>query len=198
LRRDFTQAERALAGLPQTPDVQLDRGVVRMEQSRCGEALEYFDRVLFGDPSNLQALFNRGLCLKQLRLPFAAEQALRPVASSTAGGWSQEATVEEQRLERTRAEFAPESKSGPAGLDGLLVSQVPLPEAFITSRPSTARTFYYHAVSSASSGPDLERLRSTARALDQAFGGKEMERRLDRVLKQVRPAREAVALQYRN
>ncbi|HZJ55570.1 MAG TPA: zf-HC2 domain-containing protein, partial [Myxococcaceae bacterium] len=197
LRRDFASADARLASLPQTPDVLADRGLVRLEQSRCGEALEFLDRALFEQPENLPARFNRALCLKQLRLPFAAERALAPVASSAAGGWSAEAKQEEQRLDRTRADFVRQEEAAHATREALVREQTPLPDAFIAARPSQSRIAFYHAVSSAPGRAELERLRGTAQALDRAFGTQDMERRLDRVLRTVRPERSRLALEYR-
>ena len=196
LRRDFERAEGYLAGLRQTPDVLADRGLLRLEESRCPEALEFFDRALFLDPGNLPASYNRALCLKQLRLSFAAEQALGPVATSAAGGWSDEARQEHDRLDRMRAELKLQDQATRSTLDALLREQAPPSEAFVTSRPSTARYGYYHAVASAPDRAALERLRPTARALDRAFGGGVLERRLDLVLRSVRPERRALSARY--
>ena len=195
LRRDFPGAEKALNALPQTPDVLVDRGLLRLEQSRCAEALEF--STVLPRPANLPARFNRGLCLKQLRLSLAAERELGPVATSASGGWSLEAKVEEQRLERARADLSQDDKARAQLFDALIESQTPLSAALIASQPSVARFTYYHAVSSAPDRPALERLRVTAGALDQAFGGDLMERRLDWVLKATRPTRGPLAARYR-
>jgi len=196
LRRDFERADGYLEALPQTPDVLADRGLVRLEQSRCAEALELLDRALFVDPDYLPARYNRALCLKQLRLQFAAEKALGSVAGSAAGGWSQEAKLEHDGIDRLRAETKREDQASRNTVEALVRTQTQLPEAFVTSRPSTARFGYYHAVAGAPDRPSLERLRPMARDLDRAFGGRSLERRLDQVLRSVRPERRALAAQY--
>ena len=196
LRRDFGRAEGYLAALPQTPDVLADRGLVRLEQSRCAEALEFLDEALFQEPGHLPARYNRALCLKQLRLPFAAEQALGPVSTATAGGWSEEARVEHERLDHLRSELKTQDQAARAALEALVHEQTPLPESFIASRPSMARFGFYHAVAGAPDRAALERLRPTARTLDRAFGGGVLERRLDLVLRSVRPERAALSAQY--
>jgi hypothetical protein len=120
------------------------------------------------------------------------------VATSAAGGWSQEAKQEEQRLDRARTEFVDQEKAARTTQEALVREQTPLPEVFIAARPSQSRFTFYHAVSSAPGRPELERLRGTAQALDRAFGTHDMERRLDRALRAVRPERARLALEYRS
>ena len=86
LRRDFTQADAYLARLPSTPDVLADRGLVRLEEQRYPEALEYLDAALASDPDFLPARFNRALALQALQLPFAAAATMGPVSQSATGG----------------------------------------------------------------------------------------------------------------
>jgi len=197
LRRDFARADAYLARAPSTPDVLADRGLIRLEQSQCGEALEFFDDALAKEPANLPARFNRGLCLKQLRLPFAAERAFGPVSTSAAGGWSQEARLEEQSLDRLRAEFLEQETAWKRTRQELIEHQTAPAQSFISARPSLARTAFYHALSSAPGRRELERLRPTATMLDRDFGGRQLERRIDRVERQLRPGRAALAERYR-
>jgi predicted Zn-dependent protease len=196
LRRDFDRADGYLAELLQTPDVLADRGLVRLEQSRCADALELLDHALFLQPDNLPARYNRALCLKQLRLPFAAEKALSPVTTARAGGWSEEASAEHDSLDRLRADTKRQDEAIRSEVEALMRSQTPLSGSFIASRPSTARSAYYHAVASAPDRASLERLRPTAQSLDRAVGGGILERRLDLVLRSVRPERQAMSAQY--
>jgi len=198
LRRDFARADTALGQLPARPDVLADRGLVRMEQGRCEEALEYLDRALDAEPGYLPALFNRGLCLRQLGLPGAAAVALGKVSGASAGGWSTEAGTDRLAVEQ-RVSAQKSRESGIAGERRKLVTdQQPLPTDFITGASGRARSFFNGALASAGTRAELERLLPTARALDALAGGTVLESRVKSAIRSANPARVQLATRFRD
>ncbi len=198
LRRDFARADAALGRLPARPDVLADRGLVRMEQGKCEEALEYLDQALAAQPGYLPALFNRGLCLRQLGLPGAAAVALGKVSDASAGGWSAEAGTDRMAVEQRAAAQKAREQAYVDARRKLVASQEPPPPEFIREFPTRARLRFNAALASAGTAADLARLLPTAREIDALAGGAVLERRVHAALRTVRPERAALAAQFRD
>lgn len=197
LRRDFTQADAYLARLPPTPDVLADRGLVRLEEQRYPEALEYLDQALAANPDFLPARFNRALTLQALQLPFAASAAMGPVSQSTAGGWATEARQDSATFESAQKQIDDERAGMKAAGRALIERQeAPAPREVSRHRSLTRSTFY-HAVAAAGTREELERLRPVARMLQEETGSKVLEARIAIALRGWTPARAAVAARYR-
>ncbi|HTS82374.1 MAG TPA: CHAT domain-containing protein [Myxococcaceae bacterium] len=198
LRRDFVRADAVLGQLPARPDVLADRGLVRMEQGRCEEALEYLDRALGTQPDYLPALFNRGLCLRQLGLPVAAAAALGKVTDAQAGGWSTEAGTDRLAVEqRATGQAAREQAFKDAGA-ALVSSQRPPSPELLQQAPGRVRGSLNAALASAGTRAELERLLPVARELDSIAGGGVLEARVRAAVRSVQPARVALAERFRD
>ena len=197
LRRDFAQADAYLARLPPTPDVLADRGLVRLEEQRYSEALEFLDAALSVSPEFLPARFNRALALQALQLPFAAAAAMGPVAQSAPGGWATEARRDSSSFEAAKKELQEDEARWKEARRALIERQVGPPPALVSSHRSLARSAYYHAVASAPSRVELERLRAFARELDREAGSSVLESDLDLVVRGWTPARPELAARYR-
>ncbi|MGZ3444706.1 MAG: zf-HC2 domain-containing protein, partial [Myxococcaceae bacterium] len=198
LRRDFSQAESYLARLPPTPDVLADRGLVRLEEQRYPEALEYFDAALTAAPDFLPARFNRALALQALQLPFAAAAAMGPVAQSTAGGWATEARQDATTFESAKSELRDDDARWKDARRALIERQEAPAAALVTSHWSLARSAFYHALASAPTRADVEKLRPFARELDREIGSGVLESRIDIVLRGWTAARPELAAHYRD
>jgi len=198
LRRDFTQADAYLAKLPPSADVLADRGLVRLEEQRYPEALEYLDQALARSPEYLPARFNRALTLRALQLPYAAAAAMGPVGQSATGGWAAEARKDTAAFESAQAEIRDErSRMKDAG-QALVERQQPPPAAMVSNRLSLTRATFYHAVAAARTREELERLRGFARDLDVQIGSKVLENRIDLAVRGWTAARPQLAARYRD
>ncbi len=198
LRRDFGQADGYLARLPPTPDVLADRGLVRLEEQRYPEALEYLDAALAAAPDFLPARFNRALALQALQLPFAAAAAMGPVAQSASGGWATEARRDTATFEGARDEIRDDRARWKDAARALVERQEAPPAALVSAHRSSARSACYHAIASAGTRAELERLRPFARELDQGLGGRVLENRIDVVFRGWSPARPQLSARYRD
>jgi tetratricopeptide (TPR) repeat protein len=198
LRRDFAQADAYLARLPQTPDVLADRGLVRLEEQRYPEALEYLDQALGKAPDLLPARFNRALALQALQLPFAAAAAMGPVSRSAVGGWAEEARRDSASFESAQKEIGDERARMRAAGRALIERQEAPSPGLVGRHRSLSRSTFYHAVASAGTRAELERLRPLARELGRELGSDVLEARIQIALRGWTPARPAVAARYRS
>jgi tetratricopeptide (TPR) repeat protein len=196
LRRDFQRADSYLTRLPESPATLSDRGLVLMEQSRCDEALEYFDQSLRADPGYLPAQFNRGLCLRTLGLPQAAVREFAGVARANAGGWSSEASADERAAEETIARQQKERAQILEASQLLTNEQRPPDQDILRRFPSSLRSGFYLALASTGTREELERLRKVARELDAAFGGDFLERHVIRALRDTSARRASLSRRF--
>lgn len=172
LRGDRDGAREALALLEQAPsssEVENRRAMALLRLGNTGKALQHADLALSLVPKHVDATWNRGLALRDLRLKLAAARVFTRIASSKEAGWSEEAAQKAVDLregvlkhrERWDAVFT----AGHALLDNVAT---PLPEDFVET--PIARLFFYNAVRVA---PDAETARSLlplARLLDDRAG----------------------------
>jgi len=174
------QALQRLEGLNRSPEIENDRAVVLLLKGRPEDALQLVDGVLAELPRHPQALWNRGLALRELGLPLLAARTFTEVAALKEPGWSEEA---EQKAESLRRDtFARRDRWQAftrAGVD--LVDAVPasLPEGF--SHAPIARLFFYDAVRAAPSRERALALLPLARELDARAGGRVLEDAVHRV-----------------
>lgn len=97
------QAERASTALeraPASPEVDNERAVLAMARGEWAQALALLERVLQARPQHPQALWNRGLVLRELGRAREAAESFRQVAALGEPGWSQEALQRAEALER--------------------------------------------------------------------------------------------------
>ncbi|HVG60988.1 MAG TPA: CHAT domain-containing protein [Hyalangium sp.] len=174
------QALQRLQGLDRSPEVENDRAVVMLLKSRPRDALRIVDGVLAEHPRHPQALWNRGLALRELGLPLLAARTFTEVAALKEPGWSEEAA---QRAESLKQEsFTRRDRwqaFAKAGAD--LINAVPasLPEGF--SHAPIVRLHFYDAVRAAPSRERALALLPLARELDALAGGRVLADYVQRV-----------------
>jgi tetratricopeptide (TPR) repeat protein len=89
------RAEQLLATAPAaaiTAGHEADRAAAALGLGRPDQALIHADAALAREPDLAQALWNRGLALRDLALPLAAAASFRAVAARGEPGWADEAT----------------------------------------------------------------------------------------------------------
>jgi hypothetical protein len=77
---------------------QADRAATALALGRPDAALLHADAALAREPGLVQALWNRGLALRDLGLPLAAAASFRAVAARGEPGWADEATLRAAEL----------------------------------------------------------------------------------------------------
>jgi tetratricopeptide (TPR) repeat protein len=99
LSGDTARAAEAIGKAGTSVDVQSDRAALLLAQGgHAAEALAILDAVLAVRPGHPQALFNRGLALRDLGQPRAAAQAFERAAAAGEPGWSDEARARARAL----------------------------------------------------------------------------------------------------
>ncbi|NTX33994.1 MULTISPECIES: CHAT domain-containing protein [unclassified Myxococcus] len=169
MQGDRNGAELALTLLrefPQTPDTESRRAMALLRLGKPEDALQRADAALAAAPRHAEALWNRGLALRDLRLPLAAARTFTQVASLKEPGWADEATQRAEGLQRDvfthRNRWTAVFKAGTALIAN---ADVTLPEDF--SDTPIARLFFYDAVRAAPTSEAVLTLLPLARKLDE-------------------------------
>ncbi len=132
------QAAAQLRNAPGHPDVDSDRAVLALTKGALEEALALLDGVLEKHPQHPQALWNRGLVLRELGLERAAAQSFARVAALNEPGWSDEARERLRSLEAQVQERQRKSQEGAAAQPSPEVEAL-LTELAAAKQPSQAR-----------------------------------------------------------
>ncbi|HYH98601.1 CHAT domain-containing protein [Hyalangium sp.] len=173
-------ALQRLEGLGRSPGLESDRAAAMLLKGEPHEALRRVEGVLAEHPRHPQALWNRGLALRELGLPLLAARSFTEVASLKEPGWSEEAAQKAESLQRETSERHDRWKAifeaGKA-----LVDAAPgkLPEGF--SQAPIARLHFYDAVRASPSRERVLALLPLARELDAQAGGRVLEDYVQRV-----------------
>jgi uncharacterized protein YjiS (DUF1127 family) len=177
VRGDRNRADQALEKLKElehSPDLENERAVALLLKSRSEEAIRALAGVLKEQPHHPQALWNRGLALRDLGLHLAAARSFAEVASLQEPGWSKEAAQKAETLERVTAERRQRwdaiFKAGRALSDN---APEALPEGF--SQAPIARLFFYDAVRAAPTRDQVLALLPLAQELDARTRSKVLE-----------------------
>ncbi len=154
-----------------SPDLDSDHAVALLLKGKHEEALQLLDAALAQNPRHPQALWNRGLALRELGLPLLAARDFFEVAALNEKGWSEEAMKKAEALRRTELErrnrWDAVTSAGQKLVGG--AKAVPLPEGF--SQFPSARRHFYEAVRTAPSREAVLALLPLARELDALAGG---------------------------
>jgi cellulose synthase operon protein C len=177
------KAERVLKKLREqgrTPEMDSDLAVAKLMQGKSREALQLLDEVLAEHPRHPQALWNRGLALRELGLPLMAAQAFLQVAALKEPGWSEEA---EQRAKALQSATYERRDRWEAVFNaGRALREIPpgtLPNGF--DQVPSSRRLFYDAVRSVPSRERVLALLPIAQMLDAQAGGNVLERYVLRV-----------------
>lgn len=157
------------------PDVDSDRAVLALERREFAQALSRLEQALEAAPGHPQALWNRGLALRELGLHLASAEAFDAVAALNEPGWAEEAR---KRAEEERRKVAGRHSAWSKLLRGA--------EAMVAGGPPVAapadgqlrgllRLFFYDAVRAAPSRARVEELLPLAAQLDRQYGTKVLE-----------------------
>ncbi len=163
-----------------SPELDSDLAVALLQQGKSKEALQLLDEVLAEHPRHPQALWNRGLALRELDLPLMAAQAFSEVVALDEPGWSKEAeerarsllSATDARRERWQAVF----DAGRALRDA---APEVLPSGF--DEMPYSRRLFYDAVRCAPSRERVLALLPLAQRLDARAGGHVLEGYVRRV-----------------
>ena len=171
----------ALARAEPTPAIKSDEAAAALASGDADVALTKLDEALRARPELPQALWNRGLALRDLGLGLAAAEAFDQVAARNEPGWSEEA---KQRAAALRADHAAQlagwAAADTAGRE--LMDKLALPaEAMVKRHPGLFRLYFYDAVRTASKAAGVNSLRPLAAQLDVLSGGQSLSQLLARV-----------------
>lgn len=154
-----------------SPEVANDRAVLALVKQDAAGALSLLDQALQQRERSPQALWNRGLALRELELWTLSAQAFEAVAALGEPGWADEARERAQAMrERMRTEqqhWDDAKRTGRA----LVLERGTIPAEELRARPDLYRLYLYDAIRAA---PDPQRLRElwpVAETLDAHFGG---------------------------
>ncbi len=170
VRGNLEMAAPYLAQAADSPDVASDKAVLSLDRKDYATALELLEGALRAQPRHAQALWNRGLVLRELDLWTLAAQSFEAVAALGETGWAQEAAARAEALRR-RMDGRKEWRAAVAAGEALVAGTGTVSEEQLRDRPGVFRMFLYEAIRVA---PSVERLRalwSMAEALDTHFGG---------------------------
>ena len=172
MARDWTRAEQSLRSVPRSPDVDNDLAAAVLGAGRKEEALGILDGVLAQRPDHRQAMWNRGLALRELGLPMSAAAVFDAVAAlEKKGGWRQEAQRRASELGDTlRSRGLAWNRDVDELGKKMRSDDLPDPAAAAIHR-GIGRHFLYDAVRAAPSRERVEALLPIARTLDGLSGG---------------------------
>jgi hypothetical protein len=117
LNRERDLAASYLARRPASPERESDRAALALAAGAPEEALALASGALEARPRLPQALWNRALALRDLRLEPEAEAAFREIAGLGEAGWSEEAHQKAEAIARLRRDHrtpgqAPAAQAG--------------------------------------------------------------------------------------
>lgn len=182
LHGDAKQAASYLGRAPATLDRDCDRAVVAMESGNYEEALTLLDGVLKVKPDHPQALWNRGLVLREMGLTMMAAEAFDAVAKLGEPGWAEEAKDRARTLRQETMDHNRSWKEAYAAARVLTTTpgaRLPLAEA--KAYPGVIRFAFYDALRSAASREQAQALLPLAQELDQEDGGAVLQDAVQRV-----------------
>jgi tetratricopeptide (TPR) repeat protein len=179
LAGDHGHAAEYLKRTPSSPDVDSDRALLKLLDGRPEEALVILDEVLRRVPNHRQALWNRGLVLRDLELPLAAAESFTRVAK-TDPEWREEAQARANTLrEQSTGPQAAWSEARAAG-DKMVDGGPPLSPEVARRFPGMTRVFFHQALRLAPSRERLDELKPLAQELDRTHATTELSAALAR------------------
>ena len=154
-----------------SPEVDNDKAVLALARGDAARALVLLDKVTQSQPRSPQALWNRGLALRELELWALSAEAFEAVAAQGEPGWAQEARGRAQVLrERVHTEQQGWQETTQATW-ALVLGQGSASAEQLRARPDVYRLYLYDAIRAAPDGQRLKELWPLAETLDGHFGG---------------------------
>jgi tetratricopeptide (TPR) repeat protein len=170
VRGNLEMAAPYLAKAGESPDVASDKAVLALDRKDYATALALLEGALRAQPRHAQALWNRGLVLRELDLWMLASQSFEAVAALGETGWAQEAKARADALRRRR-DGLQEWRATLAAGEALVLGTGTVSEEQLRARPGVFRRALYEAIRVAPSVERLEALWPTAEVLDARMGG---------------------------
>ncbi|HYH98618.1 CHAT domain-containing protein [Hyalangium sp.] len=168
------QAQAYLAPLPSTPENETLRATALLMKGAPQEALRHLELALAQAPQLPQALWNKGLALRDLDLPESAALAFREVAEQGEPGWAEEARQHAEALEAEEQARIQRWKAVVSASQALATDGTLPPAEILAERPPILRLHFYNAVRTRTSREQVQALLPLARELDQQAGGGEV------------------------
>ncbi len=196
-----------LGTMAESADALSDQAVLRLHQHKPREALRLATRALQKSPDHGPAEWNRAIALEQLELPLAAATAFERVTTisekehrathETEGqtGWADEA---KRRSKKHHADYAQLKANWNKALEAIdkMTDGLPPDRSLIRSHQGVIRLGFYDAIGTTAAPELLDKLKKTAMALDEVYGGIEMSSHLQRIRSGNLTARIALAKRY--
>jgi tetratricopeptide (TPR) repeat protein len=197
IREQPAQARAVLSRSAPTPERDSDLSVVALQEGRLREALELLERALARNARHPQALWNRGLVLRELGLTLLAAEAFEQVAQLGEPGWSAEAREEATRLRQQTLE---RGQAWNTAYDTLVDmgqgTGKPVPLALVERFPGIVRVAFYKAVRACTRREQALELLPIAQLLDERQGDTALRRYVHRVADRDFRRRAALARGY--
>lgn len=171
VRGNTQMAAPYLAKAGDSPDVASDKALLALDKKDYAQALELLEGALKADPRHAQALWNRGLVLKELELWALAAQSFDAVAALGEHGWAEEART---RAASLRSHLVDHWRETTDAAKALITEKSTVPPELLQAKPGAFRAKLYEAVRVAPSVERLEALVPVAAALDARYGGSSM------------------------
>ncbi|ATB35238.1 hypothetical protein CYFUS_000650 [Cystobacter fuscus] len=184
-----------LESLGSSPELDSDRAAALLLDNEFEKALVAADAALSARPGYAPALWNRGLALMELGLPWFAAQSFEEVASQQEPGWAEEARDRARHLREQEAERQSRWKDVQTDGDELTRPGLHALSSDFSQAPS-ARLHFYIAVWSAPSRDRVLELLPLARELDVRATGHVLEDYVQRVSKSDFTRRERLVQEY--
>jgi hypothetical protein len=148
-----------------------DRAVLALSKGDEAGALALLEKTFLEQPRSAQALWNRGLALRDLELWISSAEAFEAVAALGEPGWADEARARAQALrERDHAEQQGWNDALAVG-NALVTGKGTFSAEQLQARPDLYRLYLYDAIRAAPDGQRLKELWPLAEQVDAHFGG---------------------------
>ncbi len=180
LRGNALQAASLLESAEPSPDLDSDRAVLALNGGDFDAALALLSKTLSAVPRHPQALWNRGLVLRELGLTMLAADAFERVAALGEPGWSTEARQRAEALRRKGQEYGAAFTAAMRAGDALRTGG-PVPLESARAFPGTLRLFFYDALRAAPTRERALELLPLAAELDRHEGQNTLETLVRRV-----------------
>jgi hypothetical protein len=170
MRHDFTSAEATLSLAGSDADLDVERAVLARALGRLPEAIALLDRTLATSPRHPQALWNRGLVLRDLGLPLSAAEAFEAVAALGEDGWGDEASRRARELHAAEETRETSWRAVREACGARMAAGTVPPADTVAIHPDVCRAGLYEAVRLADTRAAVEALVPVAQAIDRAIG----------------------------
>jgi hypothetical protein len=166
---DAVHAGKMLAEPASAIGFENERAALALLEHQATQALTWTTAALAHDPRAPQPLWNRALALRDLKAELGAAAVFDQVAALSEPGWSEEARVQAAQLRRNADERQQRWDEARHAAERLVATGARPPDEVVARFPDLVRDRLYHALWTARSRAELDRLEPTAGALDAHY-----------------------------